>query len=333
MTIDAYTHFFPTAYARAIRRTATRAHPDVPDMDLLMKLFPNLCDLSSRVAHMDRHEISMQVLTPLPIPPELFTGDKGGAPLARDANNAMAEEIESQNRFVGVALLCFEDPEEAAGELERAVRQAGLKGGMIFTNIQGRPLDSPDLFCVYEKAVELDVPLWIHPISWNYYDWVRDYLIWQIFGWPIDTTLAMARLVYGGVLEKYPHLKLITHHAGGTVPYLIGRVVDTYDQNEELTRLSGEMNAAPAETNTRTPLEYFRMFYGDTALSGIPGAMRCAYDMFGAGRLLFASDYPFGPDAGQRFIGSNLEALGGLGLDAASMERVRFKNSQDLLKL
>src|SRR6266852_7980051 len=113
MNIDVYTHFFPTAYARSISRVATRVHPDVPNVDFLMKMFPNLCDLGLRVQHMDRYETSVQVLTPLPIPPELFAGEKRGASLARDAKNAMAEEIASKDRFVGVALLCFENPKEA----------------------------------------------------------------------------------------------------------------------------------------------------------------------------------------------------------------------------
>src|SRR6185437_3224797 len=142
----------------------------------------------------------------------------------RIANDAMAETVvRNPRRFTGVALLCFQEIDQAVEELERAVQILGMKGAMLFTHIQGNPLDMPKLFPLYAKAIELDVPLWIHPISWNYYDWVRDFLIWQIFGWPIDTTLAMARLVYGGVMEKFPKIKFITHHAGGTVPYLFGR--------------------------------------------------------------------------------------------------------------
>jgi uncharacterized protein len=227
-------------------------------------------------------------------------------------------------------LLCFLDMDEAANELDRAVKRLGLKGAMLFTNISGKPLDIPQLSQVYEKAQSLNVPLWIHPISWNYYDWVRDYLIWQIFGWPIDTTLAMARLVYGGVLEKFPRLKFITHHAGGTTPYLIGRVIDTYDQNEELMRLSASGATAPLPT-TKKPIDYYRMFFGDTALSGIPSAMNCAYEMFGSEHLVFGSDYPFGPNGGQRFIHSNLAALDTLHLPDRDRKRVLVENARLLL--
>lgn len=330
--IDIYTHFLPPRYGSEIIRRATRTHPDVPNMDMLMRMFPNLCEFETRLTHMDRYETSLQVLTPLPIPADLFVNDVATASaLVRVANDTMAEAVSKRpDRFVGVALLCFADMDEAAKELERAVKQLGFKGAMLFTNISGAPIDTPALFPVYETAQRLDVPLWIHPISWNYYDWVRDYLIWQIFGWPVDTTLAMARLVYGGVLEKFPKLKFITHHAGGTTPYLIGRVIDTYDQNEELTRLSQPGFAAPPPT-AKKPIDYYRMFYGDTALSGIPSAMSCAYEMFGPERLAFGSDYPFGPDSGQRFIRSNLTAIDALNLPDQARRKVLVGNARLLL--
>ena len=333
MNIDIYTHFFPPAYAKEITRRATHTHPDVPNIEMLMRMFPNLCEFEMRLAHMDRYETSLQVLTPLPIPTDLFVSDPpAAAALAQVANDAMAEAVaKRQDRFAGVALLCFLDPAQAANELERAVTHLGFKGAMLFTNIAGKPLDMPGLFHVYEKAQNLDVPLWIHPISWNYYDWVRDYLIWQIFGWPVDTTFAMARLVYGGVLEKFPNLKFITHHAGGTTPYLIGRVIDTYDQNEELTRLSGSV-ASTSRPAAKRPIDYYRMFYGDTALSGIPGAMSCAYDMFGSEHFLFGSDYPFGPDSGQRFIHSNLAAIDTLKLPDRDRRRILVENARSLLR-
>lgn len=332
MNIDIYTHFFPPAYAKELVRQATQKSPDVPNVEMLMRLFPNLCEFDTRLAHMDRYETSLQVLTPLPIPTDTFVSDPtAAAGLARVANDAMAEAIaKHQDRFAGVALLCFVDPGEAANELERAVKHLGMKGAMLFTNIGGKPVDMPGLSVVYEKAQGLNVPLWIHPISWNYYDWVRDYLTWQIFAWPMDTTLAMARIVYGGVLEKFPNLKFITHHAGGTTPYLIGRVIDTYDQNEELMRLSGSVGGRNPH-GEKKPIDYYHMFYGDTALSGIASAMNCGYEMFGSERFVFGSDYPFGPDSGQRFIHSNLTAIDALKLPDRDRKRVLFGNAHTLL--
>ncbi len=335
MNIDIYTHFFPKAYAHELIRHTTQIHPDVPDVGVLMQMFPNLCDLESRIHDMDDCETTLQVLTPLPIPIELFTeSEQNATALMRIANDAMTETVAGNpRRFAGVGLLCFQNIDQAVAELERVVRELGMKGAMIFTHIQGKPLDMPSLFPIYAKAVELDVPLWIHPISWNYYDWVRDFLIWQIFGWPIDTTLAMARIVYGGVLEKFPKIKFIAHHAGGTVPYLLGRVIDTHDQNEELVQLSAGSGKEGAISSEKTPEDYFRMFYGDTALSGLSGAMRCAHEMFGSDRLLFGSDYPFGPDDGRRFIRTNLSALSALELEPSAHAKVLSRNAEALLKL
>jgi predicted TIM-barrel fold metal-dependent hydrolase len=150
---------------------------------------------------------------------------------------------------------------------------------------------------------------------------------------PVDTTLALA---YGGVLEKFPSLKLITHHGGGTTPYLIGKVVDTYDQNDELTRLSGLASAtgsARAPLTAKKPIDYCRMFYGDTALSGVPSAMNCAYQMFGPERLVFGSDYPFGPESGQRFIHANLTAIDSLNLPNSARTNLLVANARRLLRI
>jgi aminocarboxymuconate-semialdehyde decarboxylase len=334
MVIDAYTHFFPAAYQQRIERSTTRAHPDVPNLQALKHLFPNLCELESRLRHMDKHGIEIQVLTPLPIPVELFIGERDGETgdgLARAANDALAEAISKQNdRFLGVALLSFSHIEHAVVELTRTIEKLGFVGAMLFTNIEGQPLDSPSLRPLYERAVKLDVPLWLHPVSWNYYPWVREYLIWQIFGWPIDTTLAMARIVYGGVFDLFPELKIIAHHAGGAVPPLFGRVVDTYDQYVELERLStadsAEMNVQPSN-----PVQNFAHFYADTAVSGSVPALRAAVDVFGAGHVLYGSDYPFGPDTGQRFIRANLDAVRTLQLSPADTTSILSETCRALL--
>jgi len=335
MVIDAYTHFFPVAYQQMIERCTTRKHPDVPNLQALARLFPNLCEFETRLRHMDKHGIAIQVLTPLPIPVELFIGERDavtGCELARVANDALATEIGKQDtRFVGVGLLSFSDMQHAVLELSRTVDDLGFAGAMLFTNIAGQPLDSEFLQPLYAKAVELDVPLWLHPVSWDYYPWVRDYLIWQIFGWPIDTTLAMARIVYGGVFDLFPKLKIITHHAGATVPALFGRVVDTYDQNLELAQLSA---VRPIEVSDfgRNPVQDFSNFYADTAVSGSVPALRAAVDVFGVGHVLYGSDYPFGPNAGQRFIRANLEAVGALHLSPSDTESIFYNTTRALLQ-
>ncbi len=333
MAIDLYTHFFPPAYAEAIARTTSRQHPDVPDLRLLQGVFPNLCQLDLRLPHMDRYGSEVQVLTPLPIPPGQFIADvdrQTPGQLSRIANDALAEAVVRQrDRFVGVALLSFRDIDSAVAEMHRAVDELRFAGAMLFTNIEGEPLDSERLFPIYRTACALDVPLWLHPVSWNYYPWVRDYLIWQIFGWPLDTTLAMARIVYGGVFDRFPQLKLITHHAGGAVPSLIGRVIDTYDQRRDLLRVAG---TEPSAKVLESPPDAFRRFYADTAVSGVTNTLRGANELFGNERLVFGSDYPFGPELGERFLRANLEAVEQLGLSEADTEKILDSNARQLLR-
>jgi predicted TIM-barrel fold metal-dependent hydrolase len=338
MNIDIYTHFLPRSYARLIKETTSRVNADIVSVESLEKMFPNLCELDTRLRHMDKHDTRIQVLTPLPVPVEDFLSDSDRQTpqeLARVANDSLAETIARRpDRFVGVALLPFCDTRSAVEEMERAVKQLGLKGAMIFTNIHGRPLDLAEFFPIYEKAIQLGVPLWMHPVSWNYFPWVRDYLLWQIFCWPFETTLAMARLVYGGVMERYSSLKWITHHSGGTVPFLVGRVSDIYDQEQEFAALYGYHGEARQEQNSETsrrPEDQFRMFYSDVALSGWQPSFICAYQFFGADRLVFGSDYPFGPEQGERFLRGNLAAVEKLEMSAAERIQVLEKNALALL--
>ncbi len=339
MTIDIYTHFVPARYADALARKTSGVHPDAGRIGDLGKMFPNLLECDSRLAHMDKYGVSLQVLTPLPLPVEEFMteGDEQRVcELVRLANDSMAEIVARRpDRFVAVALLAFQEIGLAVEELVRAVRELSMKGAMLFTNINGRPLDWPELFPIYEKAVELDVPLWVHPVSWNYYEWIRDFLLWQIFGWPFDTTLATARLVYSGVLEKFPRLKLVTHHSGGVMPYLSERIRDIHDQTEEFRALYSEENVdAPGQASGRRhPLDVFRMFYTDVALSGSLPALRCSYAFFGARQLVFGTDYPFSPEQGERFIRANLAAVNSLEITTEERTRILAENAKELLHL
>jgi uncharacterized protein len=337
--IDIYTHFLPPDYAKSIRETTSRAYSDLYGIDGLIQLYPNLSEFEARLRHMETNGTELQVLTPLPVPVEKFIADSDRqtpGELVRIANDAMAEEVARHaDRFVGVALLSFDDIGSAVTEMHRAVTKLGLKGAMIFTHIGGHPLDLPEFYPIYEKAIELGVPLWLHPISWDYFPWVREHLLWQIFCWPFDTTLAMARLVYGGVMERYPTLKLITHHAGGTVPFLLGRVIDVYDQERGFATLYGQGSIARdiAPLPQYRPEELFRTFYADVALSGWLPSLACAYDFFGSDRLVFGSDYPFGPERGERFLRSNLAAVEQLRLPRGEHSKILEKNARMLLGL
>ena len=148
---------------------------------------------------------------------------------------------------------------------------------------------------------ELDRPIWVHPArnsSWPDYptEDKSKFEVWWTFGWPYDTSVFMARLVFSGMLQRYPDLHVITHHAGGMVPFFSGRVgpgMDSFgartpDEEAELVESGLEGR----------PLDAFKLFYADTAVFGAPHALRCAYEFFGVDHMLFASDMPFDPVQG-----------------------------------
>jgi len=191
--------------------------------------------------------------------------------LARLANDGLAEIVQRYpHRFLGVATLPFSSPAEALREFDRCVDSLGFKGLQISSNVNGTLLDAPELFPIYERAAQRGLPVWIHPTTPVMLDLVgtkgnADLL----FGWPMDTSLALFRLVIGGVLEKLPQLKVIVHHLGaGMVPYFI-------------ERLDGLLPAGQGELPiTRPPSHYWKSISHDTAAVDA-NAFACGFNVFG----------------------------------------------------
>jgi aminocarboxymuconate-semialdehyde decarboxylase len=180
------------------------------------------------------------------------------------------------------------------------------------------------------------VPVWLHPARGAAppdYPGERTsrFEIWHVFGWPFDTTIAMTRLIFGGVLDRFPSLKIITHHLGGTVPFLESRIRNAYDQFG--TRTADEDYAALLRSMRRHPLEYYRMFYADTALYGSPPALECGLAFFGPERVLFGSDMPFDIEGGSRYIRLTLAAIEEMSAPEAVKQRILRENARQLLKL
>jgi len=228
----------------------------------------------------------MQVLTLSTPALNLFGPDRLAScrEAARIANDGIAEIVAARpDRFTGAATLPMIDPAAAVDEFERAVVRAGLKGVQIFSHVGGKPLDDPEFFPLYEMISEHDVPVLLHPVGGDYNARTRDYMIWLTFGWPFETSIAMARLVYGGVLERFPRLKIVAHHLGAFVPSLRGRILS----------ISANMEKSGRWKLPQPALSYFKRFYGDTAVYGHQGSLADGYDFFGPDRIVFGSDFPF----------------------------------------
>jgi predicted TIM-barrel fold metal-dependent hydrolase len=242
----------------------------------------------------------------------------------------------AMDRFVAfVASLPMNNPDEALKEMDRAITQLGAKGIQIFSNIAGKPLDTPEVEPLFAEAARHDLPIWLHPARGasvaDYRTEDRSqYEIWWTFGWPYETSVAMARLVFTGLFDRYPDIKIITHHMGGMIPYFEGRVGHGWDQLG--TRTSDVDYKALLRSMKKRPIDYFRSFYADTALFGAAAATRCGLEFFGVDHVLFASDMPFEPAPGM-YARETIQVIESLELSAADKHKIYCGNAQRLLKL
>jgi len=299
---------------------------------------PTLVDLDVRFRIMDQFPGYAQVLS-LALPAiEGVAPPAKAAELARVANDELAALVAKYpERFpAAVAALPMNDIDATLRELDRAVRSLGLRGVQIYTHVNGKPLDHPDFAPVFERIAELDVPIWLHPARGpatpDYTSETKSlYEIWHVFGWPFETTIAMTRMIFGGVFDRAPGLKVITHHLGGTVPFLESRLKNAYDQFG--VRTADEDYAALLRRLKKHPHEYYRMFYADTALYGSPPALECGLAFFGSEHVLFGSDMPFDAEGGSRYIRETLRAIDAMTASPADKQRILRDNAAGLLRL
>ncbi len=332
--IDVFCHILPPAFYDRMLAISTRGH----DMQKRVREIPVLVDLDLRFRIMDAFEPYVQVFS-LASPSIDILGDADETPeLARIANDGMAEIAANHpKRFPAfVASLPMNNPDEAVREIDRAVNELGATGVQIFSNVNGRPLDHPAFEPVFRRMAELDLPIWLHP--WrgpNVPDYLTEkrskYELWWVFGWPYETSVAMARIAFAGYFDRFPNLKIIVHHMGSMVPHFSGRLGPGLDLLG--ARTPDEELDAEAPTLVKRPYEYFRMFYVDTALFGARHAMACGLEFFGAERVLFASDMPFDPEKGPGYIRDTIRCLDEMRLSEADSRMIYEGNARKLLRL
>jgi len=329
MKIDIFPHILPVKYKEAFQKinkseAFTKMH----------NIIPTLSDLDYRFRIMDEYDDLMQVLTLSAPPVEVFADPKQSAELSKLANDEMAElVVKYPDRFAaGVACLPMNDMNAALNEVDRAIKDLHLKGVQIFTPINDKPLDSAEFLPLYEKMCQYDLPIWIHPQrEVDYPDYrsekISKYAVHAMFGWVYETSSAMVRLVLSGVLEKYPNLKLITHHGGAMIPFLNKRVGSFIDFSA--TRMKNSI----LENISRPPMDYFKMFYADTAIYGNTAGLMCSYDFFGAQHLLFGTYMPYDCQFGLTFTGETIKSIEQMDLSDAEKKMIFEDNARRLLRL
>jgi predicted TIM-barrel fold metal-dependent hydrolase len=334
MKLDIFNHIFPKRFYERM----LEVDPAATDMHKRVRAIPSIVDLDERFRIMDRFGDYQQVIC-LPHPPLEELGKPPlSAELARVANDGMAELVRKhRDRFAGfIAALPMNDPEGLLTETRRAVRELGAVGVQAYSNVLGRPLTDPATLPLFDLMAELDLPIWLHPARGaGFPDYVGErkshYEIWWTFGWPYETSVAMAHIVFAGLFDRHPKLKIITHHMGGMIPYFEGRVGPGWDQLG--TRTSDEDYRLLLKKLKKRPLDYFRMFYADTALFGAYEATVCGLRFFGADRVLFASDSPFDPEKGSAYIRWTIEIIDRLELTPEQRHAIYEGNARRLCKL
>ncbi|MCK9907600.1 amidohydrolase [Microbacteriaceae bacterium K1510] len=310
MRVDAYTHFMPS---RMFKKLVDSGYPDIGKR---MREVPCIHDLDERRRVVDSFKDYAQILS-YPMPPLEMLAKGDGAQVQADAKliNDEFQEICAKHgdHFPGwVAQGALGSADAGVAEAERAIKNGAL-GVQIYTNVAGKPLDDPAFEPFFAAMEKMDKPIWLHPARGAAFaDYASEkkskFEIWWAFGWSYETGAAMARLVFSRIMDKYPKLKVITHHFGGIVPMLEGRIGPGWDQlgartsDEDLTVLLKQLK--------KRPLDYFKhTFYADTATFSAKPALDAGFAFYDLDKIVFASDCPFDPEKGTMYTRDALRMI------------------------
>lgn len=314
--IDAFCHILTpkyeeTRWARAGSKDFAAGSPAHLQYVRTGRKAPNyegLTSLEARFRMMDEFDGYRQIISLAGPPPE-HIAPNASVELAMIANDELAELVAKYpDRFAGAAgAVPMNEPDRACREIERATGQLGLCGVQVYTNVNGRPLDAPEFRPVFKTLAARRVPILLHPARGRTHaDYATEreskYLVWQVFGWPYESTAATMRLVFGGIMQEHPELKILVHHTAAMLPFFHGRMKSMFEMFSEELKI---------ETNgglSKPPIEYFKRFYGDIGAFS-SGAVNVARDFLGADHLLFGSDAPFDASGGRSSILESIAAV------------------------
>ncbi len=334
MKIDIFPHIFPQAF---YDRMLTVSEKSSNYFQRRVQAIPMLVDLDMRYQLMDTIPGYQQFLTAAGPGIESFCDPAVSPELARIANDGMSELVAKHpDRFIGFAAsLPMNNIEATLDETDRAIKQLGARGVQIFTNVNGHPLDEVEFRPLFEKMAQYDFPIWLHPARPSTFpDYVTEdhslYELWWVFGWPYETSIAMARLVFTGIFDQLPNLKIVTHHLGAMIPYFEGRIGPGLDALGSRTP-DKEKHLYENKLKHR-PIDYFRKFYADTAIYGA-GAMECGLGFFGVDHVLYGSDMPFDHEGGYLNVRETMRAVDSAVLAPADRAKIYEGNARGLLKI
>jgi aminocarboxymuconate-semialdehyde decarboxylase len=323
--IDFHNHYYPPEYVDALRSPSSQSVVEVTtdeagnpcvhypgDYNILV---PGHRDIAYRQGVLDEHGITTQVLS-FTTPGVHVEAPDVAVEWARMVNDAFARVVrERPGRFTALATLPLNDPIASVVELERAMKDLGLPGAMVFSNVNHVALADERFEPLWKKADALGAVIYIHPTDPAGVEAMLDYWLMPLVGFLMDTTLAASKLVFSGVVERHPGIRWVLTHMGGAIPYLAERLDRGWRAFAECRTHIG-----------RPPSEYLRRFYYDT-VNFNPPAIRLAIEFAGVDRILAGSDYP-------HQIGSiplMLETIAALDAGSEAQEKIRWRNAAGLL--
>jgi aminocarboxymuconate-semialdehyde decarboxylase len=322
MIIDFHNHYYPPEYLEAVRRGPARVRLDYGDdgnprlhypgdYNILV---PGHRDLDYREGVLREHGVDKQVMT-FTTPGVHFEDASTAVVMARDVNDAYGREVKRRRHFIALATLPLNDPAASVVELERAMKEHGFPGAMVFSNVNGLPLADSVYEPLWKKAHELNAVIYIHPAHPASVVGMEHYWLTALVGFLFDTTLATAHLVFAGVPERYPNIRWVLTHMGGALPYLAERCDRGF-----------EAFADCRQNISRPPTEYFKQMYYDT-VNFNPDAIEFAITFAGADHILAGSDYPHQIGS----IPKMLDALKRIDVTADQREQILGGNAARLL--
>ena len=287
MILDFHNHYYPPEYLEAVKAGGLKVKLDYDaennprlhypgDYNILV---PGHRDLDFRERVLDEHGVTHQLIT-FTTPGVHYEAPATAVRLARVVNDAFASEVSRRKHFAALATLPLNDPRASVIELDRAMRELRLPGAMVFSNVNGMGLDESIYMPFWEKANELGAIIYIHPAHPLGVEAMEKYWLMPLVGFLMDTTLAAGKLVFSGIVERFPRITWVLTHMGGAVPYLAERMDRGYEAFAECRA-----------NITQQPSDYLKRFYYDT-VNFDNAAQRLAIEFAGVDHIVAGSDYP-----------------------------------------
>jgi aminocarboxymuconate-semialdehyde decarboxylase len=324
MKYDLHTHYYPNAFFDKIRELSSDFSFDKDPTGRAIITFkgarffgitPPMTDPAKRIEDMDRVGIDCEVLS-LSTPNVFFADAEHQPQVARMVNDAYAELMAKHpERFKGFASIPMDAPDEALKELHRAVDELKMNGVILLSNIQGRPLTSPQYRAFLEEANRMKLCIFVHPMLPAHPEPFRKYVLGPIVAFPCDTTLAVAEMCYEGIFRELPDIKWLIGHAGGAIPWLMERLDNGYRDFAECKKNIDQL-----------PSSYLKTLYYDTVTFS-PYTLNMLRDLVGTDHMAMGSDYPHLLGSIERSV-SSIEALH---IPAAEKERIFSQTAHSIL--